>query len=46
MWIIRSLAPELCDLYRLTGNCVDVETKGMEIIELKIEVISNLVEDV
>ena len=46
MWIIRSLAPELCDFYRSTGNCVNVDTKDMEIIELKIEVISNLVEDV
>ena len=40
------MALELCKFYRSTGNCVTVDTKDMEIIEFKIEVISNLVDDV
>ena len=43
MWVIRGLCGELADFFMLTGNCVDIDPKDMELIECKIESIANMV---
>ena len=43
MWVNGGLHGELADFFMLTGNCVDIDPKDMELIECKIESIANMV---
>ena len=43
MWVIGGLQGELADFFMLTGNCVDVDPKDMELIDCKIGSIANMV---
>ena len=43
MWVIGGLHGELADFFMLTGNCVDIDPKDMELIECKKESIANMV---